>query len=90
MGLEREGKLWEIPPMTAVADNRKRVTIKSAKPGDRFDVQVTPDGKVTLTPLVPIASLATWSIMISFRAIIFSICDEGCRFPVGITSLTYR
>ena len=26
---------------------------KTAKPGDRFDVQVSPDGKVTLTPLVP-------------------------------------
>jgi len=39
--------------MTAVADNKKRVTIKTAKPGDRFDVRVAPDGTVTLKPLVP-------------------------------------
>jgi hypothetical protein len=38
--------------MTAVADNKKRVTIRTAKPGDRFDVQVAKDGKVILTPLV--------------------------------------
>jgi len=38
--------------MTAVADNKKRVTIRTAKPGDRFDVQVADDGKVILTPLV--------------------------------------
>ena len=39
--------------MTAVADNKKRVTIRTAKPGDRFDVQVMDDGKVILTPLIP-------------------------------------
>jgi len=38
--------------MTAIADNKKRVTINTAKPGDRFDVQVSADGKVILTPLV--------------------------------------
>ena len=38
--------------MTAVADNKKRVTIRTARPGDRFDVQVSADGKVVLTPLV--------------------------------------
>ena len=36
------------PTMTAIADNKKRVTIKTAKPGDRFDVQVSPDGTVIL------------------------------------------
>jgi hypothetical protein len=39
--------------MTAIADNKKRVTIRTAKPGDRFDVQVAEDGKVILTPLAP-------------------------------------
>jgi hypothetical protein len=39
--------------MTAVADNKKRVTIRTAKPGDRFDVQIAEDGKVILTPLAP-------------------------------------
>ena len=32
--------------MTVIADSRKRVILKPAKPGDRFDVQVSPDGKV--------------------------------------------
>jgi len=39
--------------MTVIADSRKRVILKPAKPGDRFDVQVTPEGKMILTPLVP-------------------------------------
>ena len=38
--------------MTAVADNKKRVTIRTARPGDRFDVQVSEDGKIVLTKLV--------------------------------------
>jgi hypothetical protein len=40
--------------VTAIADNKKRVTIRTAKPGDRFDVQVAEDGKVILTPLTPL------------------------------------
>jgi hypothetical protein len=44
--------MWEIPTMTAIADNKKRVTIRTARPGDRFDVQVAEDGKIVLTKLV--------------------------------------
>jgi phage FluMu protein gp41 len=40
--------------MTVVADNKKRVTIRLAKPGDRFDVQVAGAGKFVLTRLKPI------------------------------------
>ena len=32
--------------MTVVADNKKRVTIRLAKPGDRFDVQTAGGGKI--------------------------------------------
>jgi hypothetical protein len=39
--------------MTVIADARKRVILKPAKPGDRFDLQLMPDGKVVLTPLLP-------------------------------------
>ena len=39
--------------MTVTADVKKRVPIRTAKPGDRFDVQVSADGTVVLTPLVP-------------------------------------
>jgi hypothetical protein len=38
--------------MTVVADNKHRVTLRNAKPGDRFDVQLAPDGRVILTRLV--------------------------------------
>ena len=40
--------------MTVIADSRKRVILKPAKPGDRFDVHITGDGKVILTPLAPV------------------------------------
>jgi hypothetical protein len=30
------------------------VILKPANPGDRFDVQITGDGKVILTPLAPV------------------------------------
>ncbi len=40
--------------MTVIADSRKRVILKPAKPGDRFDLQIASDGKVILTPLVPV------------------------------------
>jgi phage FluMu protein gp41 len=36
--------------MTAVADNKKRVTIRTARPGERFDVQVSGE-KIILTRL---------------------------------------
>ena len=37
--------------MTVVADNKKRVTLRLASPGDRFDVQVAGDGRFVLTRL---------------------------------------
>ncbi len=37
--------------MTVTTDEKKRVVIPSARPGDRFDIQVTPEGKVVLTRL---------------------------------------
>ena len=40
--------------MTVVADSKKRVTLRLAKPGERFDVQVAGDGKFLLTRLEPV------------------------------------
>jgi hypothetical protein len=40
--------------MTVVADSKKRVTIRLAQPGERFDVQVAGEGKFLLTRLEPI------------------------------------
>ena len=39
--------------MTVTADNKRRVPLRMAQPGDRFDVQVSSEGKVVLTKLVP-------------------------------------
>jgi len=37
--------------MTVVVDGKKRVKIQSARPGDRFTVQITAVGKIILTPI---------------------------------------
>lgn len=39
--------------MTVTVDAHKRVRLRQAAPGERFDVQISGDGKVILTPLVP-------------------------------------
>ena len=41
--------------MTVIADNKKRVVLTQAKPGDRFDVQVSANGYV-LRRLEPVKS----------------------------------
>jgi hypothetical protein len=40
--------------MTVVTDSKKRVTLRPAKPGDRFDVRVVSDGNYVLTKLEPV------------------------------------
>jgi hypothetical protein len=52
--LEIRPNKWEIPTMTVVTDNKKRVTLRLAKPGDRFDVQAASDGIYILTRLEPV------------------------------------
>jgi len=37
--------------MTVTTDEKNRVVIPSAQPGDRFDIQVTAEGKIVLTRL---------------------------------------
>jgi hypothetical protein len=39
--------------MTVTADAKKRVVLPPVKPGDRFDVRLSGDGRLVLTPLVP-------------------------------------
>jgi hypothetical protein len=50
-GLVARTFMWDGPTMTVTTDGKKRVVIPSAKPGDRFDVEVTSEGKVVLTRL---------------------------------------
>ncbi len=40
--------------MTVVADSKKRVTLRLARPGNRFDVQISPEGQFVLTKLEPV------------------------------------
>ena len=39
--------------MTAIADSKHRVTLRQARPGDRFDVEILKEGKYVLTRLEP-------------------------------------
>ena len=39
--------------MTVTADAKKRVVLPPARPGERFDVQISSNGKLVLTPLIP-------------------------------------
>ena len=51
-GLDFNTFTWDIPRViTTKADDRKRVVIPDAKPGQVFDVQANSDGSITLTPL---------------------------------------
>jgi len=53
--------------MTVVADNKKRVTLRLAKPGDRFDVQVASNGHYILTKLEPVKLRAAAKVRIEKR-----------------------
>jgi hypothetical protein len=65
---------WEIPTMTVVTDDKKRVTLRLAKPGDRFDVVVVSDGNYILTKLEPVKLRGTAKVRIEKRG----------RYHVGV------
>jgi len=53
--------------MTVVADSKKRVTLRLAKPGERFDVQSAGNGKFILTRLEPVGECAPAKVRIVKR-----------------------
>ncbi len=53
--------------MTVVTDNKKRVTLRLARPGDRFDVQVVSDGNYILTKLEPVRLKGSAKVRIEKR-----------------------
>jgi hypothetical protein len=53
--------------MTVVADNKKRVTLGLAQPGDRFDVQAAADGNYILTKLAPAQPVGAAKVRIEKR-----------------------
>jgi hypothetical protein len=65
--LEIRANKWEIPTMTVVADNKKRVTLRLAKPVDRFDVQVASAGNYILTKLEPVQQTGNAKVRIEKR-----------------------
>jgi len=44
---------WENPGMTVTADSQKRVRLRDAKPGERFEIENSKDGGFILTRLEP-------------------------------------
>ena len=53
--------------MTIIADSKKRFTIRMAKTGERYDVQVDGDGRFVLTRLEPIQVAPTSIVKIVKR-----------------------
>jgi len=53
--LEKCGQVWDYPTMTVKTDEKRRVVLPSAKPGDVFNVEFS-NGKILLTKLVPAES----------------------------------
>ena len=53
--------------MTVVADSKKRVTLRLANPGDRFDVQISPEGQFILTKLEPVRETPPAKVRIEKR-----------------------
>ena len=57
MELDLRSRIWEIFWVTTVTvDDRKRIRLPSAKPGQVFALEDSPDGGVTLTPVKAVAS----------------------------------
>ena len=53
--------------MTVVADSKKRVTLRMANPGDRFDVQISESGGYLLTKLELVNGLRPAKVRIEKR-----------------------
>src|SRR5712671_3178913 len=56
--LETERGVWDNPAVTVTSDDKKRVVLPSAKPGDRFDLQASEEGTFVLRRLEPVQSCA--------------------------------
>jgi hypothetical protein len=74
LSLDIRPNKWEIPTMTVVTDSKKRVTLRLARPGDRFDVRAVSDGNYILTKLVPVLPRDTAKVRIERRG----------RYRVGV------
>jgi phage FluMu protein gp41 len=70
--------------MTVVTDYKKRVTLRLAKPGDRFDVQMPSDGICILTNLKPIRAPDTTKVRIEKRG---KYCVGILNRPISEESL---
>jgi hypothetical protein len=62
--------------MTVVTDSKRRVTLRAAKPGDRFDVQIAGPGSYVLTRLEPVEHTKPARVRIEKRG----------RYHVGVVN----
>jgi hypothetical protein len=62
--------------MTVVADNKHRVTLRQAKPGERFDVSIVEPGKYVLTKLEPVRSRANRVRFVKRNGYTVGICPQ--------------
>ena len=64
-----------IPVVTVTADAKKRIVLPTAKPGDRFDVEIGADGVFILRRLEPIKRARPVKVRFEKRG----------RYTVGLT-----
>jgi hypothetical protein len=75
--LENQLHLWDIPTVhTITADNKKRVRIPDAEPGQVFVYETTGDGQFKLTLVKPVAPAGEHPAKVTF-------VKEG-DFTVGV------
>jgi hypothetical protein len=54
LGIDNTPRMWDSPTMTTRADNKKRVVLPTAKPGDVFDIRSEGEGRFLLVRLAPV------------------------------------
>ncbi len=76
--LENHYDEWDIPTVhTITADNKKRVRIPDAEPGQVFAYESTGEGQIKLTLIKPVVTAADRPAKVTF-------VKEG-QFTVGVT-----
>jgi hypothetical protein len=76
--LEARQLMWDAPSMTITVDSKRRAVLPNVKPGDRFEVEFTSDGKLIFTPLVA-----------STRKISY-VCKDGLILGVTNQPITWE
>jgi hypothetical protein len=62
--------------MTVVADSKHRVTLRRAKPGERFDVAMPEEGKYVLIKLEPVKPQANKVRLVRKHGYLVAVTDR--------------